>query len=100
MELLYEGNPAFNTSYTLTKPQMQQVSRERAIGTLQAVVVNVHFFSIITFLRSRLRQFGTSANRTHAHRGFVTTAVQEWNIHLLRQCDCLRPATRTAGEVF
>ncbi len=89
-----------------TMPQMSQVLREHLIGMLtagmstRAVVreLNVHF-STISRLQRCFRECGSTSNRPHNRRPYVTTSTQDVHIQHLHLQDRLRPATRTAAAI-
>ncbi len=88
-------------------PQMSQVLRERAIGTLTAEMstravsreLNVNF-STICRLQRHYREFGSTCNRPHNRRLHVTTTAQDLHIQHLHPQDRLRPAPRTAAATI
>ncbi len=85
-----------------TMPQMLQVLRERAIGMMTAEMstwavareLNV-YFSTISRLQRRFREFGSIYNRSHNRRPRVNTPAQDLYIQHLHLQDRLRLATRT-----
>ncbi|KAL0179256.1 hypothetical protein M9458_024698, partial [Cirrhinus mrigala] len=85
---------------------MLQVLRERAIGMLTAGMstravareFNV-YFSTISCLQRRFREFGSTSNRPH-NRPRVTTPTQDLHIQHHHLQDLLRPATRTAAATI
>jgi len=90
-------------TYCRTIPQVLKVLRERAIGILtartstKAVVCELDvYFSTISCLQRRFREFGSTSN----HRLRVTTPAQDLHIQHLHLQDHLRPATRTAAATI
>ena len=86
-------------------PRLHQNERDRAVGMVQAgmrqIEVANHFGCsklTITRLMSRLRQTGSTSDRSHSGRPRETTLRQDCHIRLIHLQDRFGPTTVTARQ--